>query len=223
MSETTPGHAAGYAERVARQVPGLRDLHVMTGLLLAEHVPERARILVLGAGGGLELRALAAAHAGWRFDGIDPSAAMLDQARATMGGMADSVVLHEGYIGDAPAGPFDGAVCLLTLHFLPREERVQTLRRLADRLRPGAPLVVAHHSFPAEDGQADRWLWRYARYQAARGMPREQAEQGVEAMKARLPSLLPEEDEAVLREAGFGRIELFYAALTFKGWLAIRG
>lgn len=219
----TPDHAASYAERVARQVPGLRDLHVMTGLFLAEHVPERARILVLGAGGGLELRALAGAHAGWRFDGVDPSPAMLDQARATMGGLADRAVLHEGYIGDAPAGPFDGAVCLLTLHFLPREERVRTLRRLADRLRPGAPLVVAHHSFPTDDGQADRWLRRYARYQAAGGMPREQAEQGVEAMKARLPVLSPEQDEAVLREAGFWTVELFYAALTFKGWVAIRG
>ncbi|WP_434803260.1 class I SAM-dependent methyltransferase [Paracidovorax avenae] len=55
--------------------------------------------------------------------------------------------LHEGYIDSAPEGPFDGATCLLTLHFLPTAERLRTLQQLRARLKPGAPLVVAHHSF----------------------------------------------------------------------------
>lgn len=49
---TDPGEAASYAERVARHVPGLWDLHRMAGLLLAEHVPDAGRVLVLGAGAG---------------------------------------------------------------------------------------------------------------------------------------------------------------------------
>lgn len=217
-----PGETATYAQRVARHVPALHDLHLMTGLLLAERAPETGRILVLGAGGGLELRALAERHSGWRFDAVDPSSAMLAQARRTVGALAERMIFHEGYIDDAPEGPFDGAVCLLTLHFLDREERLRTLRRLARRLRPGAPLVVAHHSFPKEDGQADLWLRRNTGFLIARGVPAAQAEKGVETMKTRLPALTPEEDEAVLRAAGFGTVQLFFAALTFKGWVAIR-
>ena len=34
------------------------------------------------------------------------------------------------------------------------------------------------------------------------------------------PMLSPEDDEALMREAGFGDVSLFYAALTFRGWVA---
>lgn len=34
-----PGDVESYADRVARQVPGLRDMHRMCGLLLTERVP----------------------------------------------------------------------------------------------------------------------------------------------------------------------------------------
>jgi tRNA (cmo5U34)-methyltransferase len=49
----------------------------MTDLLLAERTPDDGRVLVLDAGGGLELEHLAGMHSGWLFDGIDPSAEML--------------------------------------------------------------------------------------------------------------------------------------------------
>jgi tRNA (cmo5U34)-methyltransferase len=45
----------------------------MTGLLLEEHVPANGQVLVVGAGGGLELRALVEQRLDWSFDGVDPS------------------------------------------------------------------------------------------------------------------------------------------------------
>ncbi|QRZ12947.1 class I SAM-dependent methyltransferase [Paracoccus methylovorus] len=217
---THMGDAASYAARVARHVPGLKDLHRMAGLLLAERVPEAGRVLVLGAGGGLELRAFARAYPGWRFDGVDPSAGMIRQARDTLGQDDDRVTFHQGYIDDAPEGPFDGATCLLTLHFLPREERLRTLRQLHRRLRPAALFVMAHHSFPQADGLQDLWLRRNAAWLVSGGVPEAQAMAGMATMKERLPVLAPEEDAALLAAAGFREVQLFYAALTFKGWIA---
>ncbi|CAB3667049.1 class I SAM-dependent methyltransferase [Achromobacter dolens] len=213
----TPGASDDYAERVARHVPGLRDLHRMIGLLMTEQAPDDGRLLVLGAGGGLELRTLAETRPGWRLDGVDPSADMLRQATATLGDLAPRAALHQGYIDDAPEGPFDGATCLLTLHFLPAAERLRTVREVARRLRPGAPFIVAHHSFPLE--RRDAWLARNAAFVVAAGVPAEQARSGMQAMREKLPVLAPEADEALLREAGFTDVELFYAALTFKGWV----
>lgn len=118
-----PGDAASYGARVERSVPGLRDMHRMVALLLAERVPTDGRVLVLGAGGGLELSTMADLAPGWRFDGVDPSAGMIDQARMTIGENVSRVAFHEGYIETAPEGPFDGATALLVLHFLPRSER----------------------------------------------------------------------------------------------------
>ena len=218
---SSPDAVSGYADRTARLVPGLRDLHRMTGLLLAERVPVDGRVLVLGAGGGLELRAFADWQPGWRFDGVDPSSEMLQQARTTLSALASRVQLHEGYIEDAPDGPFDGATCLLTLHFLPEEERGRTVRAVHRRLRPGAPFVVAHHSFPTTEQEKDRWLARYAAFSVASGEPPTQA--SISIMKERLPVLSPDQDVAILHDAGFRDIELFYAGFTFKGWVGYRG
>ena len=211
---------SGYTERTGRIVPGLRDLHRMVGVLLAERAPADARVLVLGAGGGLELKALAETQPDWRFDGVDPSAEMLALARATLGPNASRVHWHEGYVDNAPMGPFDGATCLLTLHFLPLEERLRTLRQVFMRLKPGAPLVVAHHSFPSEGPDQDKWLTRGAAFAAANGIPEAQARSSIAAIKERLPVLSPEQDADLLREAGFTVIDLFYCAFTFKGWIA---
>lgn len=215
-----PAAVKDYREKTARLVPGLGDLHKMAGVLLAEHASAAARILVLGAGGGLELQAFAAMQPGWRFDGVDPSSEMLRLASATLGELASRVALHHGYIDSAPEGPFDGATCLLTLHFLPRDERLATLKELYRRLKPGAVLVVAHHSFPQTAPHQETWLRRNAAYGIVSGVPVGQAENSMRAFRERLPVLSPQEDAGLLHEAGFVNVELFYCAFTFRGWTA---
>ena len=211
---------ANYAEGPRRFAPGFDALHRMTAILLAERAPADAHVLVLGAGGGLELTALAQAQPGWRFTGVDPAGPMLDLAKEAMGQQAPRATLVEGYIDDAPAGPFDAATCLLTLHFLEREERVRTLHAMRERMKPDAPLVVAHSSFPQDEPARSRWLGRYAAYAIISGADPAQVEQAREAVSASLALLTPKEDEACLREAGFADVELFYAAFTWRGWVA---
>ncbi|MEO7432778.1 MAG: methyltransferase domain-containing protein [Dokdonella sp.] len=210
---------ANYAEGPVRLVPGFLDLQRMAALLLAERVGERARILVLGAGGGLELKRFSELQPEWTFDGVDPSAAMLELANKTLGPLGARTRLHQGLIGDAPEGPFDGATCLLTLHFVPAEERRKTLAEIHRRLKPGAPLVVAHHSFPQEEPQKRQWLTRFAAFANSSGVAMD-AEKAIASIGERLPVLSPEDDEALMREAGFVDVSLFYAAFTFRGWVA---
>jgi tRNA (cmo5U34)-methyltransferase len=215
-----PAAVAGYAERAKRQVPGFVDLQRMAMLLLAEHRPGAADILVLGAGGGLELKVFAEAQPEWRLLGVDPSAEMLDLARSTLGPLQSRAELVEGTIDTALPGPFDGAACLLTLHFLPRDERLRTLREVRRRLKPGAPFVAAHHSFAKSD-EGRRWLSRFAAFAVLNGVDPAQAAAMPAALADHLPALSPDEDEALLREAGFSDVGLFYAAFTFRGWVAV--
>ncbi len=209
-------HARSYAEGPPRQVPGFTGLQRMTSMLLAECVSSHGRVLVLGAGGGLELRTLADDHPGWTFTGIDPSSDMLRLAQQIVGPHAARIRLHEGYIDAAPAGPFEGATCLLTLHFVPRDQRLETLREVHRRLVPGAPFVVAHLSFAQNEPERSMWI---ARHVAFGGADPANAESARQAIATRLSILSPEEDEAMLREAGFSNVSLFYAGLSFRGWV----
>lgn len=215
-----PGHARRYGDGPQRFMPGYEDLHRMTAVLLAERAPPDARVLVLGAGGGRELRALAEAQPGWTFAGVDPAAAMLDEARRVLGPDAARVTFCEGYIDDAPEGPFDAATCLLTLHFLEAEERTRTVRELRRRLKPGAPFVTAHSSFPQDGGDRALWLSRYGAFALASGADPEQVRKMCATVDAHVPMLDPQQDEAILRRAGFADVALFYAAFTWRGWIA---
>ncbi len=214
-----PAAVARYVEGPPRFVPGFADMQRMSGILLAERAPENARVLVLGAGGGLELKAFATAQPGWSFDGVDPAGEMLKLAARTLGPLASRARLHQGYIDDAPEGPFDAAACLLTLHFLDTAERLRTLSEIHRRLKPGAPFVAAHSSFPQDEGRA-QWLSRYAAFAIASGADPVQVGGARAAVDAHLNMLSPEQDEAVLREAGFSDVSLFYAAFTWRGWVA---
>lgn len=216
----TPEAVARYAEGPRRFIPGLEALHRMTGLLLAERAQPEAKILVLGAGGGSEIAAMAAAHPGWRFVGVDPAGEMLKLAEQVCAPFKDRVSFVQGYIEDAPEGPFDSATCLLTLHFLNAKERTGTLRELHRRLRPAAPFVAAHMSFPQAAGEREQWLDRYASYPVAMGADPGEVGKARAMVAANLDALSPEEDEAIMQASGFSGITLFYAAFTWRGWVA---
>ena len=208
-----------YADGPPRQVPGLAGLHRMTRILLEERVPPDGRVLVLGAGGGMELAHFAEGQGGWTFDGVDPSPEMLDAARRATEVAASRIHLHEGYIDAAPEGPFDGATCLLTMHFVPRDQRLATLVSVHRRLRPGAPFVVAHMSYAQDEASRARWSKRNGAFSVSNGMDAAMVEKGRLGILERLPILAPEDEVKLLERAGFVNVELFYAAFGFRGWI----
>jgi tRNA (cmo5U34)-methyltransferase len=215
--------AASYIDGPPRQVPGYASLLRMATLLLAERVPTDGRVLVLGAGGGLELKAFADAHPNWSFDGVDPSRPMLQLAGKTTAEHAARIRLHEGYVDAAPDGPFDGATCILVFHFMTREQRLDALRHLRRRLKPGAPFVLAHISFPQSEPERSLWIARHVAFGAAADLSPDQMESARQAISTRLSILDPAEEEDLLREAGFSDITQFYAAFSFRGWVAYAG
>ena len=215
-----PALVDDYAERAAQMVPAYRDVHRMAAVLLGEHAPPDADVLVLGAGGGMETTALALAHPGWTFDAVDPSRAMLDLAARTLGPLAARVRMHQGYVDDAPAGPFDAATSLLTLHFVPPDERRRTVAEVRRRLAPGAPFVVMHLCFPQRaEAERESWLSRHRAYLIAAGVDPADAERARTAIASSVEALTPDEDFAILRDAGLRDVTEFFSAFTFRGWV----
>jgi len=219
-SFSDPKTISGYAENATRRVPGLSHVHRMAALLLAETTPADGRVLVLGAGGGMELEHFAESFPGWQFDGVDPSAEMLGLAKTQLGALASRVQLHTGYIEAAPQGPFDAAACLLTLHFTTEAERYRTLREIHARLKPGGAFVAMHYSISGNPAERALWLSRCAAFAIASGLDPAQAKAAATAIGQQLPILSPAEDEELMRRSGFSDIAVFYVGLAFRGWVA---
>jgi tRNA (cmo5U34)-methyltransferase len=211
---------SSYNEGPPRQVPGYSDLHRMISVLLAEVTPQDGRVLVLGAGGGQEIKTLADAHAGWSFDGVDPSADMLQLANTVIAAHYNRVRLFEGYIEDAPLRPYDAATAILTFHFVAEQQRLETLLQIRKRLKTGAPFIAAHLSFPQSEPERSKWIARHVAYGLANGTDPAKVESARQAIGTRLSILSPEDDVTMMQEAGFSNVSLFYAGLSIKGWVA---
>ncbi len=105
--------------------------------------------------------------------------------------------------------------------FSTRASGCETLKEIHRRLKPDARLVVAHHSVPS--GGAERWMARSAAFADRAGVDWEKAMASAAAWLGACPCFPATEEEVLLCEAGFSDVELFYAAFSFRGWVATAG
>ena len=217
-------------ERVKRYIeqgppafaPGHGGMLQMIGVLLAERMPGDGRLLVIGAGGGLETRYLAGIEPGWRFVGVDPASAMLDLARATAGSVAgDRLELIEGTVLDGPAGPFDAATCILVMGLVPDDgSKLAMLLDTRRRLKPGAPFILVDQCIDRSAPDFERRLDRYADYARRSGVDAVTVI-GARAAVGALETMVPaSRNEQLLGEAGFHDVEVFYVGFAWRGWVA---
>jgi tRNA (cmo5U34)-methyltransferase len=203
-------------------VPGHSGLLQAAGVLLAERAPVDGHILIVGAGGGLDTRALATAQPGWRFTGVDPAAQMLGLARVVLGDdINPRVDLIEGGVEAAPEGPFDGATLILVLGLIPDDgSKLNLLREIRRRLRPGAAFVLVDRCDSADNPQFDRNIERYIAYATASGVDPDTLKSANASHRGNASMATAARDEALLAEAGFSDIETFYYAMNWHGWVA---
>jgi tRNA (cmo5U34)-methyltransferase len=135
-------HAREYDALRRRLVPGYDAFYGTVAELLARLPGGVERVLDLGAGTGLLSAEIAAAVPAARFELLDASGPMLEQARARLGGRIAAVHLAD-MNGPLPAGPFDAIVSALAIHHLEHDQQRHLMSRIHDALRPGGVFIDA--------------------------------------------------------------------------------
>lgn len=139
--------------------------------------------------------------------------------RGTGGG--DRLQLREGTVIDAPAGPFDGATCILVLGLLADDgAKLDLLSETRRRLRPDSPLIMVDQCFDRDAPDFQQRLARYAAYARRSGVDPDTVAGARAALAASATVVSAERDEELLAEAGFGNVELFYRGMAWRGWVA---
>ena len=220
--------AAEYGRQSRIALAGYDACHELSACMLSAALGAgtRARVLVVGAGGTAgEIIAAARLEPGWTFLAVDPSAPMLELARAAVveQGLADRVTVTLGALNDvASAPPFDAAIMIGVLHHLPGDSaKRDILGRLAARLRPGAPLVLAGNcrSYDSEPTLLAAWAARWRMHGAE---PDEVRAKMSKILQGAEPPRSEAEVARLLERAGFDPPLRFFASLFWGAWMTRR-
>ena len=215
-------YGEGY-EILARQViPGYRTLFPMFTAIIEPELPAGARVLVVGAGTGIELITLKRARPDLRLHGVDPSGQMLEIARRRVAeaGLASGVSFQLGYASDVAKRPlFDAATLINVLHFVPDDGgKAGLLNDVARRLRPGAIFVLFDlHGDPGSE-EHERYMPAWRRYWKIRGMTDEEAAAFGERIRNGIHFAPAERVLELARDAGFTNPQRFLKGMLYGGW-----
>ncbi|WP_103027402.1 class I SAM-dependent methyltransferase [Salinibacter altiplanensis] len=227
MDDTAPAQpfdaqrAAAYDDRIRRLCPDYGHLQKTVASVLAAQLPDRAHLLVAGAGTGTEIVQMGRAHPQWRFTAVDPSAAMLDRCRAKVAhaGLKDRIDYIDAPVEDMPASRlFDAATSLLVTHFIDKTAATRRyFQSLVGRLVPGAPLVWADLYRPASDG-AFRCLWAAWRRHVGAHMTTKETDRAFVRIEEDISFVRPDGLEQIVTGAGLAPPTQFYQHLLWGAW-----
>ncbi len=222
-----PVAVGSYDESIRTFAAAYDQLFPMAYACLRSIAGDDARLLIVGAGTGMEICTFGPRSPRWRFTGVDPSADMLAIARSRIEAarLADRVTLRQGYVHDLPAeSRFDAATCILVMHFLPDDgSKRLLLKSIADRLKPGAPLVLVDDFGDAGSGAFRLMLGAWKTYVIGQGADPAVVEYAFgEENRKRFHYVSEERIAELLREAGFGPPARFFTGFLYGGWMALR-
>lgn len=222
-----PSRAAEYDQQSRVALAGYDACHELTTCMLASILGDdsRAKVLIVGAGTGQEMLTMGPLEPGWQFTAVDPAPPMVELARdrVASAGLSDRTDFVLGTVADLPAeARYDAATLIGVLHHLPGDQaKREILRDIAQRLKPGAPLVLAGNRRRYAEHplllKAWRQRWRLNGASAAE-------------VEAKIGKILqgadpPASEQVIaelLAEAGFGSPHLFFSSLFWGAWVTFR-
>ena len=210
-------------EALARQViPGYRTLFPMVAAVVDPELPPAGRVLVVGAGTGIEMVTLKRVRPDLRIHGVDPSEQMLELAkrRVAEAEVASGVTLQLGYAADVPTSPlFDAVTLINVLHFVPDDGgKAALLDDIARRLRPGGVFVLFDlHGDPGSE-EHERYMPAWRRYWTIRGMTPEEERDFEGRIRDGIHFAPASRIIELARAAGFTEPRRFYKSMLYGGW-----
>lgn len=215
-----------YDEKIRKSIPGYMALHEMVFDFLSQALPEKAHILIAGAGTGTELRYLGTRKPGWYFTAFDISPEMIALCENSLkhSCVAERVTLIEGRVDQVPdSESFDAATSLLVSHFIRGSELRQAyFSKIARHLKPKAHFLAADLMGDERHPAYETFFSAWKKHNINNGRTPEEFEADL-AVSRKVVEFISEKHYCdLLEHAGFSHVKEFYRAFHFSGWFCRR-
>lgn len=208
---------ASYDDHIRKLIPGYELVHQQIEAILSTELPETAHILIVGCGTGYELSYLLEQHPDWTFTAIDPSAAMLEQARKNLNSMdRQRVKFVQSTIQDLnQPDTFDAVLAILVAHFIPNSEKNGFFQTIHQCLKINS-LVLTYDLMQPEDQQNIKIMQKLAQQT---GLSMVQSSKMIERLEQDFHLLSAQNFTALLTKVGFKQCKIYCQIMNYHGFL----
>jgi tRNA (cmo5U34)-methyltransferase len=222
-----PVGVSQYDASIRQFTAAYEPVFAMAHAYLSSMLDEDADLLIAGAGTGMEICTFAQGSPEWSMTGVDPSGEMLSLAgkKIDRKGFSNQLRLIRGYVSELPEDHlYDGATCILVMHFLPDDgAKLQLLESIGRRLKSGSPFVLVDGFGEKDTETFDRTVEAWKTFVKARGVDPKTVEDGFSGQILKRLQFVPEERiEELLAEAGFEKPSRFYTGFLYGGWITTK-
>ena len=215
-----------FDDMVTRSVPLYRENQQLMVDLLARLLQKNDTVYDLGCstGSALYLIGTTLKPLDLTLVGLDASAPMVEKARLKMKAHGlKNIEIEQADITREPLLPCGAVVMNYTLQFLPVEARLSLLQKIYQALRPGGVLLLAEKIQTDAPGLQDLVTDTYYDFKGHNGYSELEISQKREALENVLIPLTPSQQGELLKEAGFGPVEMLLRWGPFATFLALKG
>lgn len=212
---------AAFDSHVARSVPAYTEGQELIADLADQLVPPGGRVYDLGCSTGALTAQLAERLAPRRVEvvGVDREPGMVERAALRCAALPQ-VRFETASLQELTLEPADMVVSYYTLQFVPLRARGPIVRQIHDALVPGGTFVLFEKVLASSARNQATAAGAYADWKGRQGFGDEEIAAKARSIRGVLQPLSPEENDAMLRAAGFDDLMRVFRWVLFEGLIA---
>jgi tRNA (cmo5U34)-methyltransferase len=212
---------AAFDSHVARSVPAYAEGQELIADVADQVVPPGGRVYDLGCSTGALTAQLAERLAPRRAEviGVDREPGMIERAELRCAGLPQ-VRFESASLQDLAFEPADMIVSYYTLQFVPLRSRAAVIARIHDALVPGGTFVLFEKVLASSARNQATAEGAYADWKGRHGFSEEEIAAKARSIRGVLQPLSGEENDEMLRAAGFGELMRVFRWVLFEGLIA---
>ena len=227
--EIIPGQEWSFNEEVAnvfddmlaRSIPGYENMRDTVVKMISPVVTNGGHILDLGCSHGEMIAKLIKDFGSSlyvNYVGVDSSTAMVSRARKRFSDDERVTIIHAD-ISDAEMQRlrYDAVLSILTLQFIPVENRQQILKQVYDSLSPNGCFILVEKVLGESWAGQEHLVSVYHQMKKDNGYSEEQVDLKRNSLQNVLVPLRTSENIRMLKSAGFSVVQPFWQNLNFVG------